>query len=77
MQRLHVAALPTEVILDDSSSAAKGICHGEARIGEATVLRRCVAGPDIDIARHRQVNPDLVVPAAAMMVIRHLDDDMA
>ena len=77
MQCLHVAALPAEAILDDASSAAKGIRHGEARIGEATVLRWRVAGPDIDIAWHRQMNPDLLVSAAAMMVIRHLDDDMA
>lgn len=76
MQCLHIAAQPAEAILDDASSAAKGIRQGEARIGEATIFSRRMADPDIDVAWHHQVDPDLVMSAAAMMVVRHLDDDM-
>jgi len=76
MKRLHLAAQPTQALADDPSGAVKGIRYGDAWIGKAVVLRRCMADTDIDMAWHREVYPNLIVPAA-VMVIRHLDDDLA
>lgn len=53
MQCLRIAVQPAEAVLEDASSAAKGIRYGEARIRETTLLRRCVADSGVAIAWYR------------------------
>ena len=51
VQRLHLAALLVDALLDQPLGAAEGVGHGKLRVGEAVVGLRRVIDVDVDAAR--------------------------